>query len=165
MPNCSSTGKSRGYAGSPPWHTVAKPGVTVSPPWTQLMPVCYGFARGSYGGETVDVGGATVMPRNKPALFRSPVSPACFKKKWNHRGHFPVHTGSTRCIPIQCGACRRRYDVVPVRPGVPTVATSGLISGTVWTRLNTSSIAIWMITYTWYIFCIINKYIMKINTL
>ena len=47
-------------------------GVTVSPPWTQLMPVCYGFARWSYGGDTVHAGRATVMPRNKLALFRSP---------------------------------------------------------------------------------------------
>jgi len=59
---------------------VAKPGVTVSPPWTQLMPVCYGFARWSYGGDTVYAGRATVMPRNKPALFFGPVSPGGFKK-------------------------------------------------------------------------------------
>jgi len=56
---------------------VAKPGVTVSP---QLMPVCYGFARWSYGGDKVYAGRATVMPQNKPALFRSPVRPGCFKK-------------------------------------------------------------------------------------
>jgi len=47
----------------------------VSPPWTPLMPVCYGFARLSYGGNTVHARRATVMSRNKPALFRSPVSP------------------------------------------------------------------------------------------
>jgi len=61
---------------------VAKPGVTVSPPWTQLMPVCYGFARWSYGGDTVHTGRATVMPRNKPALFAArcvPVSRGGFK--------------------------------------------------------------------------------------
>jgi len=80
------------------------------------MPVCYGFARWSCGGDTVDAGRATVMPRNKPAFFRSPVSHGCLKKL-NHRGHFPVNTGSTRCIPIQSGACRRRYGVVPVGPG------------------------------------------------
>jgi len=87
------------------------PGVTVSPPWTQLM----------------------------PALFCSPVRPGesrRFKKLWNHRGHIPVNAGSTRCIPIQCGACRRRYGVVSVDPGVHTVATPGLKSGTVWTSLN-----------------------------
>jgi len=27
-----------------------------------------------------------------------------------------VNAGSTRFIPIQCGACRRRYGVVPVGP-------------------------------------------------
>ena len=34
----SSEWKSRSYVGYPPWHTVAEPGVTVSPPWTRLMP-------------------------------------------------------------------------------------------------------------------------------
>jgi len=105
VPNRSSTGKSRGYAGSPPWHTVVEPGVTISPPWTQLMPVCYGFTRWSYGGDTVHARRATVMPRSKPALFCSPVRP------WG-------------------------YGVVPVGPGVHTVATPGLKSVTVWTRLN-----------------------------
>jgi len=74
------------------------------------------------------------MTGKKPALFRSPVSPDCLQKK--PRGHFPVNAGLTRCIPIQCGACRRRYGVVPVDPGVHTVATSGLKTGTVWTRLQ-----------------------------
>jgi len=137
LPCCyrSTTGKSRGNAGSLPWHTVAKPGVTVSPPWTQLMPVCYGFARWSYGLDTVHAGRATVMPQNKPVWFRCPVSPGGFKNFENHRGHIPVNAGSTWCIPIQCGACRRRYGVVSVGPGVHTVATPGLKSGTVWTRL------------------------------
>jgi len=59
------------------------PGVTAYPPWTQLMPVGYGFARWSYGRDTVHVGRATVMPRTMPSLFRSPVSPCesrLFKK-------------------------------------------------------------------------------------
>ena len=123
VPNRSSTGKSRGYAGSPPWHTVAKPGVTVSPLWTQLIPVYYGFTRWSYSGDTNHAGKATVMPRNKPALFRTKVRHGCFKNNWNHRGQFPVITGSTRFIPIQYGACRRHYGVVSVGPGVHTVAT------------------------------------------
>jgi len=29
-------------------------------------------------------------------------------------------------LSIQCGACRRRYGMVPVGPGVYTVATPGL---------------------------------------
>jgi len=33
------------------------------------------FAAVSHGGDTVHAGRATVMPRNKPALFRSPVRP------------------------------------------------------------------------------------------
>jgi len=37
------------------------------------MLVCYGVARWSYGGDTVYAGRATVMPRNKPALFHTPV--------------------------------------------------------------------------------------------
>ena len=32
------------------------------------------------GGDTVDAGRAMVMPRNKPVLFRSPVSHGCLKK-------------------------------------------------------------------------------------
>jgi len=38
------------------------------------------FARWSYGGDTVDAGRATIMPQNKPVLFRSPVSHGCLKK-------------------------------------------------------------------------------------
>jgi len=56
------------------------------------------------------------MPRNKPALFRTLVRPGEFwlfkKTPLNHQGHFPVIAGSTRFIPIQGGACRRRYGVV-----------------------------------------------------
>ena len=37
------------------------------------MPVCYGFARWSYGGGTVYAERATVMPRNKPAMYSNPV--------------------------------------------------------------------------------------------
>jgi len=47
------------------------------------MPICYGVFRWSYGGDTVHAGKATVMPRNKPALFRTPVRPGeprLFKK-------------------------------------------------------------------------------------
>jgi len=91
------------------------------------MPVCYGFARWSYGGDTVHAGIATVMPRNEPALFRSPVrlgKPRLFKNKKNW-DHLPVNAGSTRCILIQCSVCRRRYGAVPVGLGVHTVAQPG----------------------------------------
>ena len=44
------------------------------------MPVCYGVARWSYGGDTVHAGRATVMPRNKPALFRTRCVPVIFLK-------------------------------------------------------------------------------------
>ena len=75
------------------------------------MPVRYGFALRSYGGDTIHAGRATVMPWNKPALFRSPVRPGESRM-------FKEIAGSTRCIPIQCGACRRRYGVIPVGHGV-----------------------------------------------
>ena len=44
------------------------------------MPVCYGVARWSYGGDTVHTVRATVMPRTKLALFCTPVRPGCYKK-------------------------------------------------------------------------------------
>jgi len=44
------------------------------------MPVCYGVGRWSYGGDTVHARRATMMPRNQPALFRTPVRPVCLKK-------------------------------------------------------------------------------------
>ena len=62
--------KSRSYVGYSSWHIVAEPGVTVSPPLTQLMPVLLWFhpvfrwRDGSWR--------ATVMSRNKPALFLRP---------------------------------------------------------------------------------------------
>ena len=125
MPNRSLTGKSRGYAGSLPWLTVAKPGVTLSPPWTQLMPVCYGFARWSYGRDTVHAGRATVMPRNKPVLFRSPVRPdeSWRLQKLKPPGPHPgksrfntIYPDSMRCLPasLRCGLggsrCPHRSD-------------------------------------------------------
>jgi len=89
------------------------------------MPVYYGFTRWSYGGETVHAGEATVMPRKKSALFRTPVRSGesrLIKTIKNHRGHFPVIASSTRFIPIQCVASQRRYGVVPVGPDVHTGA-------------------------------------------
>jgi len=115
VPNPSSTGKSRGYTCSLPWHTVAKPEVTVSPPWTQIMPVCYSFARWSYCGDTVHAGRAMVMPRKKPVLFRSPVRPGKswrFKKIWNHRGHIrltPVQHGVSRFNAVSAGVHFNRH--------------------------------------------------------
>jgi len=91
---------------------------------------------------TVSPGGLTVEIRFMPEELRwcPGISRRCFAARYvpdvcNHRGNIPVNAGLTRCIPIQCGACRRRYGVVPVGPGVHTVATPGLKSGTVWTRL------------------------------
>ena len=97
------------------------------------MPVCYSVARWSYDRDAVHAGRATVLPRNKPAFFRTPVRPGVPRlfKKCDPRDYFPVNAGSTRCIPIQCGASRRRYGVVPVGPGVHTVAPPGLKSWTV----------------------------------
>ena len=80
------------------------------------MSVYYGFTRRSYCGDTVNGVRATIMPVYKPVLFRTPVRAGesrLFKKGWNHWGHFPMIAGSTRRIPIQCGACLRRYGVVP----------------------------------------------------
>ena len=79
MPNRSATDKGRGYVGSPPWHTVVKPGGTVTLHWTHLMPV--------------SPGGLTVERRIMPGGLRwwteiswhwfaprcVPVSPVCFK--------------------------------------------------------------------------------------
>jgi len=93
------------------------------------MPVCYGVARWSYGGDTVHAGIATVMLRNMPALFRSPVrlcKPRLFLLK--PLGPLPgecrfntVYPDSMRCLPasLRCG------------PGVHTVAQPGLKTETV----------------------------------
>jgi len=99
-------------------HTVAKPRVTVSVPWLQLKLVCYGFTQWSYGGDKVHAGIATVLPRNKPELFRSPVRPGYLKKIERWTEVLEVNAVLTRCIPIHCGACRWA--------GVRTVAMPGL---------------------------------------
>jgi len=44
------------------------------------MPVYDRFIRWSYDEDMDHVGRATVMPRNEPALFRTPVCPGCLKK-------------------------------------------------------------------------------------
>jgi len=79
------------------------------------MPVCYGVARWSYGGDTVHAGRATVMPRTKPALFHTLVRPGetrLFKKKMKPLGPLPgelrfntVYPDSMRCLPasLRCG--------------------------------------------------------------
>jgi len=45
------------------------------------------------------------MPRNKPALFRSPVLPGCFKKFPCECRFNTVYPGSIRCLPaaLRCG--------------------------------------------------------------
>ena len=91
--NRSSTGESRGYVGSPPWHTVAKPGVTVSSPWTQPMSF---FSTVLHGGETNHAEKATIMPRNKPASFRTLVLSGCLK---NYDHWDPVYPDSMRRLP------------------------------------------------------------------
>jgi len=71
------------------------------------MLVCYGFARWSYGGDTVHAGKATMMPRNKPALFYSPVRPGesrrfFFKPPGPHPGERrfnTVYPDLMRCLP------------------------------------------------------------------
>jgi len=73
------------------------------------MPVFFGFARRSY--DTVHAGRATVMPQNKPALFRSPVRPGCLKKMKppgplpGERRFNTVYPDSMRCLPasLRCG--------------------------------------------------------------
>jgi len=94
------------------------------------MPVCYGVARGSYGGKTVHAGRATVMARNNPALFCTlvrPSEPRLFKNL-KLPGPLPgerrlntVYPDSMRSLPasLRCG------------PGVHTVAPLGLTTGTV----------------------------------
>jgi len=64
------------------------------------MPVSFGFARWSYGGDTVNAGKATVIPRDKPALFRSPVRPGYLKKVKplpGERRFSTVYPDSMRC--------------------------------------------------------------------
>ena len=64
------------------------------------MPVCYGFAQWSYGGDTVHAGRATVMPRNKPFAARCvPVSPGCFLI-------FETTETSSCLTPVQHGESR-----------------------------------------------------------
>ena len=98
------------------------------------MPVCYGFARWSYGGDTVHAGRATVMPRNKTVLFRSPVRPG---KSWRfkkiettgatsgERRLNTVYPDSIRCLPasLRCGPggprCPHRSDAgIEIRDSV-----------------------------------------------
>ena len=95
------------------------------------MSVCYDFARWSYCVDTIHAGRATVLPRKKPALFRSPVSSGCLKKLklhgpllYEHR-FSTVYPDSMRCLPASL-----RWG-----PGVHAVATPGLKTGTMWTRL------------------------------
>ena len=64
-----------------------------------------------YGGDTDHNVRATQMPRNKPALFRTPVRPGCFFFS-NNRGHFLVIAGSKRFNAVLVG-------VATVCPGVP----------------------------------------------
>jgi len=108
------------------------------------MPVCYGFARWSHGGDTVDTERATVMPRNKPALFRSRVGPGCFNKiqttgalLGEHRLN-TVYNDSMRCLPapLRCG---------PGRPRYPHRSDAG------------TEIAIWMITLIHMIYFLYHK--------
>jgi len=61
-----------------------------------------GFARWSYGGDTVHARRATVMPWNKPALFRSQVSPGAISRE---RRFSTVYLDSMRCLQasLRCG--------------------------------------------------------------
>jgi hypothetical protein len=112
-PNRNSTGTGRGYVGTPPWHTVAKPG---SYPSSTLNSPCL-LTTVSHGGLTVArrITPEEVRYGNMPALVSLPVSPY-FKQ---NRGHSPVISGSTRFIPIQCGSSRRRYGCRPGWPRCP----------------------------------------------
>ena len=86
------------------------------------MPVCYGFAQWSYGGDTVHAGRAMVMTRNKPVLFCSPVRPGGLKKLKppgphpGERRFNMVYPDSMRCLPasLRCGPgghrCPHRSD-------------------------------------------------------
>jgi len=94
-------------------------GVTVSLPWTCSS--CL-FATVLPGGLTVEIRFMPEEPRWCPGISQCcfaaqyvPVSPDCL-----------IKYGSTQCIPIIFRACRCRYGVVPVGPGVHTVATPGL---------------------------------------
>jgi len=88
------------------------------------MPVCFGVARWSYGGEAVYAGRATAMPRNKQALYRlfkklKPPEPYTGERRFN-----TIYPDSIQCLPasLRCG---------PGGPGVHTVAPSGLKTWTV----------------------------------
>jgi len=68
----------------------------------------YGSCRMSYGNAP-----------EKAGVVSHPGAPRLFKKKLKPPGPLP---GERRCIPIQCGACRCCYGVIPVGTGVHTVA-------------------------------------------
>jgi len=95
------------------------------------MPVCYNFARWFYSEDTVHAGRAALIPRNKLALFRSPVRPGWLNIFETTGGYLPLNACSARCNKNQRGACRRRYGVVPMDLCVHAVATPGLKTGTV----------------------------------
>ena len=80
-------------------YTVAKPGVTVSSPWTQLMSVYYTFTWLSYGGDTDHAERATVMPQKKPALIRTHRAPGILPGN-----QFPVQHGLSRFNAVPAGA-------------------------------------------------------------
>ena len=65
------------------------------------MPVCYGVARWSYGGDTVHAEELQWCRRQSWRCFAPLCSgdPRLFKYFWNHRDHFPLNTGLTQwCV-------------------------------------------------------------------
>ena len=88
------------------------------------MPVCYVVARWFYGGDTVHTRRATVMPLNKPVLFRTPVrhgGPLLFKPPGSlpgERRFNTVYPDTMRCLQasLRCG---------PVGPRCPHCIAAG----------------------------------------
>jgi len=113
-------------------------GCTVTPPWTQLMPVCYGVAQWSYGGDMVYAGRATVMPRTKPVLFRTPEfwwSPVVLIF-CTPLGPLPVER---RLNTVMCkGQCKQGFtnmSGVSWATGYNILRWTRVYKGSVWTRL------------------------------
>jgi len=166
--NRSSTGKSRGYACSPPCdNTMAKPGVTVSPPWTQLIATvltddltveirlmpeelrwCPGISRRCFAAWCVPV---STMYR----FFLNLKPPVLFPGA--HRFN-TVYPDSRRCLPapLRCGPGRFRC---PHRSDAGTEILESVYEALYFIYRNVHDNF-----RTHDKRCIINKYIMKINT-
>ena len=128
IPSRSSIGKSRATSAllrHAPWPNMGAPYFHLGHSSCRFY--C-SFTRWSYGGETNYAGRATVILRNKPALFRSPMSPVFFKPHHGTRRFNTVYPDSTCCSSRRCYGCGHGW------PRCSNWDAPGLKTGTVWTR-------------------------------